>query len=378
MKIAFYAPMKPPDHPTPSGDREIARALMRALAQAGHDVTLASRLRTFDRDGDVRVQHEHRMMGEREAAAIAARFAADAPDVWFTYHLHHKAPDCVGPRAAGALSIPYVVAEASLAPKHANGPWCAGYALAHDAIRDADAIVHLNPGDVCEVRRVRGNARDLVLAPFVDVASYAPAPRSARDGVRLVTVAMMRDGAKLASYRRLGRALASLGNLPFSLVVVGDGPARADVVAALAPLRDRVTWLGALPRERVIAVLHDADLFVWPAIHEAIGMAFVEAQACGLPVVAGRSPGVAAIVDDGGSGLLVPVDDDVAFAEAVRRLVLDASLRMCMARNAARRAREHLDIAIAAAQLDALLRDVVRAARPATRPLRPAPSPALP
>jgi glycosyltransferase involved in cell wall biosynthesis len=189
---------------------------------------------------------------------------------------------------------------------------------------------------------------------------------------------MMRDGAKLASYRRLGRALASLGNLPFSLVVVGDGPARADVVAALAPLRDRVTWLGALPRERVIAVLHDADLFVWPAIYEAIGMAFVEAQACGLPVVAGRSPGVAAIVDDGGSGLLVPVDDDVAFAEAVRRLVLDASLRTCMARNAARRAREHLDIAIAAAQLDALLRDVVRAARPATRPLRPAPSPALP
>jgi glycosyltransferase involved in cell wall biosynthesis len=88
--------------------------------------------------------------------------------------------------------------------------------------------------------------------------------------------------------------------------------------------------------------------------------------------------GVAAIVDDGGSGLLVPVDDDVAFAEAVRRLVLDASLRTCMARNAVRRAREHLDIAIAAAQLDALLRDVVRAARPATRPLRPAPSPALP
>jgi glycosyltransferase involved in cell wall biosynthesis len=378
MKISFYAPMKPPDHPTPSGDREIARALMRALALAGHEVTLASRLRTFDRDGDARVQHGHRAQGERDARGLAARYAsAGRPDVWFTYHLHHKAPDCVGPHVAHAVSIPYVVAEASLAPRQATGTWSVGYALARDAIRDADAIVHLNPADIAEVRRVRGDARDLWLGPFVDVAAYARERVRQRDEVRLVTVAMMRQRAKLASYRMLGRALAALADLAFSLVVVGDGPARADVEAALAPLGDRVEWRGALPRTAVIATLRDADLFVWPAVDEAIGMAFVEAQAAGLPVVAGRSPGVAAIVDDGRSGLLTPLDD-AAFADAVRRVIVDAALRARMAHAASARAFAHHDIVGAAAKLDALLRDVVSAARREARPSRPAPSPALP
>jgi glycosyltransferase involved in cell wall biosynthesis len=276
------------------------------------------------------------------------------------------------------LSIPYVVAEASITRKQSNGAWSAGYALAYDAIRDADAIVHLNPADVREVRRARGDRLDLLLAPFVDVAAYARAPRAPRTPVRLVTVAMMRDGAKLASYRMLGRALATLRDVPFSLVVVGDGPARGDVEAALAPLGDRVSWLGALRRAGVIAALHDADVFVWPAVDEAIGMACVEAQACGLPVVAGRSPGVAAIVDDAHTGLLTPIDDDVAFARAVHRLVRDAPLRERMARAAATRTLAHHDIGIAAARLNALLQRVVSAAPPAARPPRPATSPALP
>ena len=46
MHVAFYAPMKPPDHPVPSGDRRMARLLMQALAHAGHRVVLASRFRS--------------------------------------------------------------------------------------------------------------------------------------------------------------------------------------------------------------------------------------------------------------------------------------------------------------------------------------------
>ena len=51
MRVAFYAPMKPPGHPVPSGDRRMARAFMALLDDLGHEVELASRLRTFDRDG---------------------------------------------------------------------------------------------------------------------------------------------------------------------------------------------------------------------------------------------------------------------------------------------------------------------------------------
>ena len=45
MEIAFYAPLKPPGHPVPSGDRRMARGLMAALGAAGHRVVLASALR---------------------------------------------------------------------------------------------------------------------------------------------------------------------------------------------------------------------------------------------------------------------------------------------------------------------------------------------
>ncbi len=50
MKIAFHAPLKSPDHPVPSGDRQMARMLIEALRLAGHDVGIASELRTFSRE----------------------------------------------------------------------------------------------------------------------------------------------------------------------------------------------------------------------------------------------------------------------------------------------------------------------------------------
>ena len=51
MRIAFYAPMKPPDHPAPSGDRRMARLLMAALDAGGHSVELSSRFRSYDGAG---------------------------------------------------------------------------------------------------------------------------------------------------------------------------------------------------------------------------------------------------------------------------------------------------------------------------------------
>ena len=154
MRIAFYAPMKPPDHPVPSGDREIARVLQQALALAGHDIALASRLRSFDARGNALRQARLAHIGERMAKRLAARFARDErPDLWFTYHLHHKAPDHLGPAVSRRLGIPYIVAEASTAPRQRNGAWALGHRHALAAIRDADVIVFVNPADVGEVHK---------------------------------------------------------------------------------------------------------------------------------------------------------------------------------------------------------------------------------
>lgn len=374
MNIAFYAPLKPPDHAVPSGDREIARALLQALRLCGHTVVVASQLRSFDARGDALRQARLQRIGSRIAERLATRWRRTArPDLWFTYHLHHKAPDFVGPAVCRALVMPYVVAEASIAPRQRTGPWAFGYACALAAIRDADSVLFLNPADMPEVRKLRGpGAASAVLAPFIDAARFADAGARRRFAqasdapTRLVSVAMMRAGAKLASYRALAAALGRVTDLDWTLTIVGDGPARADAVAAFAPLAGRVAFVGARPEAEVAALLGDSDVFVWPAIDEAIGVVFLEAQACGLPVVGGATPGVAAVVAHGRTGLLAPPGDIDAFAHAVRRLLLDGDLRARMAAQAPRHVRERHDLPAAAAQLDEILDDVRARHRRAT------------
>ena len=171
---------------------------------------------------------------------------------------------------------------------------------------------------------------------------------------------MMRDGDKLESYRLLAAALAQLLDLPWSLDIVGDGPARAEVEAALAPFGRRIVDRGALDAAGVAAALAQADLFVWPAINEAFGMALLEAQASGLPVVAGASGGVGDIVVPGTTGLLAPPGDADAFAAAVRRLILDPAVRAAMGLAAAQKVRREHDLPVAAARLAGLIETLGR------------------
>jgi glycosyltransferase involved in cell wall biosynthesis len=127
-----------------------------------------------------------------------------------------------------------------------------------------------------------------------------------------------------------------------------------------------VRFVGTQPPATVAALLAGADLFVWPAVAEVIGLALLEAQACGVPVVAGRRPGVAAIVDDGRTGRLTPPGDTAAFAAAVGALLDDPAGRAAMGQQARAHARERHDLASAARSLVEVLARVT-AAREAAR-----------
>jgi len=367
MNVAFYAPLKPFDHPVPSGDRQLAQALLQALCAGGHSVSIASRFRSFDGRGDATRQARLSHVGGKLARRLIARYrrAADRPDVWFTYHLYHKAPDWLGPAVCRALNITYVVAEASVAGKQRHGPWAFGYAGSLAAVAAADAVLHLNPDDVEAVRNLRGaSAIADLLPPFLDLGAFAGYdarrfPNAARRAgpIKLITVAMMRPGAKLASYRLLATALARIESHAWDLVVVGDGPARVHVERAFAGIDPtRIHFAGAQPAYCVAAFLREADLFVWPAINEAFGMVFIEAQACGLAVVGGNSGGVAAVVASGLTGLLVAPGDAEAFAQATMRLLGDAELRQKMGHEALAYVRTRHDLPTAAARIDALMR----------------------
>jgi glycosyltransferase involved in cell wall biosynthesis len=360
MRIAFYAPLKPPDHPMPSGDRRVAQLFLEALRGAGHEPFLASRLRSYDGAGNPLRQARLGGIARGAAERLLRRWRRDpsaAPELWFTYHLYYKAPDWLGPAVSTALGIPYVVAEASAAPKRAGGSWQVGHRAIEEALRRADAVFGLNPVDrECVVPLLRDPSRWIALSPFLDIRRYGGhRARQQSSPPRLIAVAMMRHGDKLASYKLLGAALARLFDLPWSLDIVGDGPARAEVEGALAPLGSRIRYRGTLDEASVAAALAEADLFVWPAVNEAFGMALLEAQASGVAVVAGKSGGVAGIVAAGETGLLVPPGDVAAFAAALRRLVQDPEARAAMGAAARAKVEREHDLPAAARRLAAAL-----------------------
>lgn len=313
LRIAFYAPMKAPDHPNPSGDRRIARLSLLALARAGFHAACVSRLRTLDMTGDPAAQAGIRAEAEAEAARLVEELAPAPPALWFTYHCYYKAPDLVGPAVAGALGIPYVISEASVSPRRHNGPWAGFAALSDAAISRADRLFWTTARDRPALEAA-GHAPKMVHLPAFLDAGPEPGPRPSGGPLKLLTVAMMRPGDKLESYRRLAAALAHLPG-DWHLTVIGHGAARETVLALLAPFAQRLALIEDLDDPSLIRPHYEAaDLLVWPGVNEGVGMAWLEAQAAGLPVVAEDGPAARAVI---GGGELTPPGDPRAFAGAI-------------------------------------------------------------
>ena len=328
QSVAFYAPLKSPNHPLPSGDRTMARLLMRALDRAGFPAHLATEIRTFDKHGDRQVQEQLKQQSLAEAYRLIAHYQAlpadRQPGLWFTYHVYYKAPDWIGPRVSEALNIPYVIAEGSRAAKRAHGPWALGHEGAEAALDQADAVFVMTAKDRIALEHACPSHQKLVdLPPFMDPEEW-PRPASLRRSgePRLLTVAMMREGDKLASYRILAGALERIAHLAWSLDVVGDGEARAEIEQLFSPFKSRVRFHGRIESRSDLAALYqEADLFVWPAVNEAYGMVFLEAQFFGCAIVAGNFGGVASVVKDGETGLLTVPGEAAAFSVAVKDLL---------------------------------------------------------
>jgi glycosyltransferase involved in cell wall biosynthesis len=372
VPVAFYAPLKSPHHPSPSGDRTMARLLMKALAAGGFTPVLASTLRTFDGTGDAAVQERLRTESLAEADRLIAAYkdvpARRRPRLWFTYHLYYKAPDWIGPRVADALRIPYVVAEGSRAGKRAGGPWATGHAGAEAALDRADAVFVMTEADQQSLELARPAAQRLIeLPPFIDLNEWQaadPSVRARHTAVRLLTVAMMRRGDKLASYRILAAALDRLGTADWIFDIVGDGEARAEVERLFSRFGARVRLHGQLDdRARLAELYGQADLFLWPAVNEAYGLVFLEAQAFGCPIVAGACGGVASVVRDRETGVLVPPGNPDAFAESVEALIANPQRRKALGAAAQRFVPVERSLPQAAERLRSALMPLVEGAR---------------
>lgn len=112
-------------------------------------------------------------------------------------------------------------------------------------------------------------------------------------------------------------------------IVAGDGPEHAPLRALAAELRldDAVRFTGALPDDDLARLYRRADVFCLPSVQEGFGIVFLEAMACGLPVVATSAAAMPEVLPQRQAGILVPPGDHAALAGALAELLADARLR---------------------------------------------------
>lgn len=362
MKIAFYAPLKSPNHPVPSGDRLMARQLIEILMRCGHDVEIVSEFRSFSATPTALADLQQQAGVEIERLEAEWR-TGGPPDLWFCYHPYYKSPDLLGPTLCRGHGMAYVTAEASYSERRNGQGWQTQQLLLADALKLAAVSIGLTRRDLDGISQSVPGVILEKLLPFIDTAPYA-AMKPKPERFHLVTVAMMRPGDKMSSYVALAAALQHLDDLPWTLSIVGDGPCRAEVENLFAGFRgDRITWLGELPAEKVADVLSRGAIYLWPGHGEAYGLAYLEAQAAGLPVIAEKTAGVPEVVIDGRTGYLTAAGNTHAFSEAIRDLMIHVDHRDSMARAARRFVLEERSLDHAAVTLNTILKTHVERSR---------------
>ena len=184
----------------------------------------------------------------------------------------------------------------------------------------------------------------------------APAPRASLDTPE--GVPLLLGMGRLHDAKAHDVSLQALAQLPDAhLWIAGAGPQEAKLKAMAEALgvAPRVRFLGW--RTDASALYRAADVCVFPSRHEPLGNVVIQAWAHGLPVVAARSQGPAALIEEGRDGLLIEIDDAPALAERVRSLLADAKLRAKLAERGRKRVAAEFSEAAVVGQWKALFSD---------------------
>jgi glycosyltransferase involved in cell wall biosynthesis len=373
MRIAYYPTFRALDHPRSSGLVSIARDVIAAMEAGGHEVLLPLSRTTewiFLRPGE--------WPGALVDAWKADRAVKRArPDCWFTYHTYYRGPDPFGPFIAARHRLPYFILAASYATKYRKRlkTW-AGFHLNRMAL-ERDAPVFVNKlRDVENLGRLLPPERISYIRPGIRTNNFPLEPqRGAATRSRLgldgrlvvVTAAMFRPGVKEDGVAFVLDACAALKpEFPeLHLLVLGDGAGRGRLEErARRALPGAHTFAGRIAPQDMHAFYQAGDLFAFPGIGEALGMVYLEAQCCGLPVVATSHDGAPEVVADGEAGIIVPPFDPDAFAEAVGALLRDSQRRGRLGRQARERVLRIHDIAANYREMLAVMERVCAGRRP--------------
>ncbi len=363
MRVALVSPY---DLTVPGGVQGHVIALANALAAGGDAVLVTGpgagtatttigpsvELQLLGRSRSVPFNGARAPIALSAAAGIRLRRALDAfaPEV---VHVHEPFVPFVGLAATRGDSAPVV------ATFHAYADTDRLYRLVRPCTRRvvrrlADLIAVSGPAATYHAGALGISAQRFAIVPNgVDTARFAAVTGQGAASVTGASGTGANGPVKLLFVGRieprkgLRVLLDALGRLPRStsvqLIVAGDGPDRKRCQEMVVPeLKDRVTFLGRVDDDELVALYLDADIVVAPALGgESFGIVLLEALAAGAAVVASDLSGFRAVLGDGRYGLLVPSGDGHRLATAIAALVDDPQWRREFGRLGRQRAAEH-------------------------------------
>jgi glycosyltransferase involved in cell wall biosynthesis len=330
----------------------IGRGIYTFLETQGHQLITVSRLRSRWIYWKPLQLLRARLLQQR----IGARLCREPVDLWLTYHSYYKAPDILGPQVCARARIPYVIIQPSFGTRVSRS-WKTrpGYRLNRKALLAADALITDRSRDYTNLQRIVPTTVLYRIKPGLDPALFTFSHdgrrrlrRKWQTGTRpvILAAAMFRSDVKTRSIIRLLKSCLRIRGhgLDFQLVLVGDGPEKNNIAALAAQLPDdTVLFAGKIDRSRMADFYSAADIFAFPGINESLGMVFLEAQSCGLPVIACNNGGIPEVVHDSVTGLLTPLEDPAAFDRALVQLLTHPQQRKDMGRAAAEYVRQEHD-----------------------------------
>jgi glycosyltransferase involved in cell wall biosynthesis len=170
-----------------------------------------------------------------------------------------------------------------------------------------------------------------IIPTGVDAEQFHPGPESgshpAGAPLRLLFVGRVHREKNLAIVLRQMASLPPHVRAQVELQVAGDGAQRPELelLARELGLTARVRWLGWQAKHAIPALYRSADVLLNPAQYEGLPNVALEAMASGLPVMASDVPGNRAVVQDGKTGVLFPLDRPDQLGAALSRLAADRS-----------------------------------------------------
>jgi glycosyltransferase involved in cell wall biosynthesis len=297
----------------------------------------------------------------------------NAIELWFTYHSYYKAPDLVGALISARFKIPYVIFQGIYSTKRKRDwrTW-PGFILNRKALCAANHVFTNKRVDLENLRRLLPSQRITYIKPGINPEDFSFDP-VARDELKtlwnvkgepvVLSAAMFRPDVKTEGLSLVIRACGRLyrKGLKFFLAIAGDGREKNRLLdLAREQLPNRVKFVGKIPRSDMYRFYSAGDVFAFPGIKESLGMVFLEAQSCGIPVVAYANGGIPEVVKDGRTGVLVPLHDFNRFADAMEFLLTKKNIRTKMGQAAQVLVRNDHDISRNYHEMKKVLEDIVQ------------------